>query len=101
MWALVSSAISTALSPPHVPARSFGGLRPVGSHGPRTAAAAANAKAALVSTEPPYQSTLCKPPYVTMTLRSLFFLVCFGLTSATAQQRPLDGFDAYVAKAMT
>jgi CubicO group peptidase (beta-lactamase class C family) len=36
-----------------------------------------------------------------MPLRSLFFLASFGLTSATAQQRPLDGFDAYVARAMT
>src|SRR6267378_7508439 len=89
MWALVSSAISTALSPPHVPARSFGGLRPVGSHGPRTAAAAANAKAALVSMESPYQSTLRKPPYVTMTiLRPLFLLAFLGLTPATAQHAP-------------
>src|SRR5438105_14196288 len=36
-----------------------------------------------------------------MTLRSLIFLACFALTSASAQQRPLEGFDAYVAKAMT
>jgi CubicO group peptidase (beta-lactamase class C family) len=38
-----------------------------------------------------------------MALRSLVFLVCFGVTSASAQQRPrpLDGFDSYVARAMT
>jgi len=36
-----------------------------------------------------------------MTLRALVFLACFSLTSASAQQRPLDGLDAYVAKAMT
>jgi CubicO group peptidase (beta-lactamase class C family) len=35
------------------------------------------------------------------TLRSVFFLACLGFTSATAQQRPLDGFDAYVAKAVS
>src|SRR3989454_1113547 len=35
------------------------------------------------------------------TLRSLFFLACLGLTSAHAQQRPLEGFDAYVAKAVS
>src|SRR2546427_400245 len=99
MCALVSSAISAALSPPHIPARSFGGFTPVGSHGPITAAAATNAKAALVSMEPPYQSTLRKPAYVTMTpLRPLIALTCLGFTSAHAQQRPLAGFDAYVAR---
>jgi CubicO group peptidase (beta-lactamase class C family) len=35
------------------------------------------------------------------TLRSLFFLACLGLTSASAQQRPLEGFDAYVARAVS
>ena len=35
------------------------------------------------------------------TLRPLFLLAVLGLTPAAAQQRPLDGFDAYVAKAMT
>jgi len=37
------------------------------------------------------------------TLRSVFFLACLGLTSARAQQppRPLDGFDAYVARAVS
>src|SRR5256714_1363204 len=34
-------------------------------------------------------------------LRPLFLLAFLGLTPATAQQRPLDGFDAYVAKAMS
>ena len=37
-------------------------------------------------------------------LRTLFFLACLGLTSASAQQRPprpLDGFDAYVARAVS
>jgi len=34
-------------------------------------------------------------------LRPLLALACFGVTAATAQQRPLDGFDAYVARAMT
>src|SRR5712664_398803 len=39
-----------------------------------------------------------------MTLRPLFFLACLGLTTASAQQRsprPLDGLDAYVAKAVS
>ena len=35
------------------------------------------------------------------TLRSLFFLACLSLTSASAQQRPLEGFDAYVARAVS
>ena len=35
------------------------------------------------------------------TLRTLFFLACLGLTSASAQQRPLDGLDAYIARGMT
>src|SRR5256885_7144035 len=45
MWtcALVSSAISAAFSPPHVPARSLGGLTPVGSHGPIASVTAATA----------------------------------------------------------
>src|SRR5712691_3900293 len=34
-------------------------------------------------------------------LRSLIALACLGLPVATAQQRPLDGLDAYVAKALT
>src|SRR6266850_7985054 len=34
-------------------------------------------------------------------LRPLFLLAFLGLTPATAQQRPLDGLDAYVARAMT
>src|SRR2546425_5359154 len=34
-------------------------------------------------------------------LRPLFLLAVLGLSPAAAQQRPLDGFDAYVAKAMT
>jgi CubicO group peptidase (beta-lactamase class C family) len=34
-------------------------------------------------------------------LRPLIALAFLGLTPAAAQQRPLDGFDAYVAKAMT
>src|SRR6267143_6109399 len=63
MCALVSSAISAAFSPPHVPARSLGGLRPVGSHGPRTAAAAANTTAALVSME---TSLPIYPPQTTL-----------------------------------
>src|SRR5712664_1077817 len=49
--ALVSSAISPAFSPPHVPARSLGGLTPVGLHGPSANVAAANANAALLSIE--------------------------------------------------
>src|SRR3989442_10568755 len=53
MWtcALVSSAISPAFSPPHVPARSLGGLTPVGLHGPSANVAAANANAALLRIE--------------------------------------------------
>src|SRR5467141_1302795 len=34
------------------------------------------------------------------TLRPLITLALLGLAPATAQQRPLDGFDAYVAKSM-
>ena len=34
-------------------------------------------------------------------LRPLFLLACLGLTPATAQQRPLDGIDAYISKGMT
>ena len=34
-------------------------------------------------------------------LRPLIALTCLGLPTAKAQQRPLQGFDAYVAKAMT
>src|SRR5213076_3127938 len=84
--ALVSSAISAAFSPPHMPARSFGGLSPVGSHGPMSVAA----------------TTKVKPALVTMTpLRPLIALGCLGLTVASAQQRPLAGLDSYVAKAMT
>src|SRR6266849_3459258 len=33
-------------------------------------------------------------------LRPLIVLALLGLAPATAQQRPLDGFDAYVAKSM-
>src|SRR5437870_2220980 len=51
--ALVSSAISAAFSPPHMPARSLGGLSPVESHGPNANVAAANANAAFVSMGPP------------------------------------------------
>src|SRR6266446_9605671 len=55
MWmcAPESSAISAAFSPPHVPARSLGGLSPVGSQGPNASAAAAIANAALGSIAPP------------------------------------------------
>src|SRR5919198_623542 len=64
--ALVSSAISAAFSPPHNPARSFGGRTAfVGSQGPIVAAAAANTTIALVSMRPPYQSTLWKRRLVT------------------------------------
>src|SRR6266850_2666552 len=102
MCALVSSAISAAFSPPHVPARSLGGLTPVGSHGPRTAAAAANTTAALVSME---TSLPIYPPQTSLghmtILCPLFLLAFLGLSPATAQQRPLDGFDAYIVKAMT
>src|SRR5216110_3796445 len=100
--ALVSSAISAAFSPPHMPARSFGGLSPVGSHGPMSVAATTKVKPALVSMDPPYQSTLRKPPLVTMTpLRPLMALGCLGLPVASAQQRPLAGLDSYGSKAMT
>jgi CubicO group peptidase (beta-lactamase class C family) len=34
------------------------------------------------------------------TLRPLIVLACLGLPSVSAQQRPLDGLDAYVAKAV-
>jgi len=34
-------------------------------------------------------------------LRPLIALTCLGVTVATAQQRPLAGFDAYVARAVT
>src|SRR2546425_13092427 len=34
-------------------------------------------------------------------LRPLFLLAVLGLSPAAAQQRPLDGFDAYVAKAVS
>src|SRR6266540_194275 len=101
--ALVSSAISAAFSPPHVPARSLGGLSPVGSQGPSTAVAATNAIVAL-SMGPPYQSTLRKPPFVTMRTLCLALLLSLGLAPAEAQQRPsrpLQDFDAYVAKAVT
>src|SRR6266545_1464916 len=101
--ALVSSAISAAFSPPHVPARSLGGLSPVGSQGPSTAVAATNAIVAL-SMGPPYQSTLRKPPFVTMRTLCLALLLSLGLAPAEAQQRPsrpLQDFDAYVAKALT
>src|SRR5690349_21489566 len=48
--ALVSSAMSPALSPPHVPARSLGGRTGLPrSQGPISVAAAANTNAALVS----------------------------------------------------
>ncbi len=33
-------------------------------------------------------------------LRALIALICVGVTAASAQQRPLAGFDAYVAKAV-
>src|SRR6266545_949656 len=101
--ALVSSAINAAFSPPQVPARSLGGLSPVGSQGPSTAVAATNAIVAL-SMGPPYQSTLRKPPFVTMRTLCLALLLSLGLAAAEAQQRPsrpLQDFDAYVAKALT
>src|SRR6266702_3532791 len=101
MCALVSSAISAAFSPPHMPARSFGGLSPVGSHGPSSAATATNVTAALVTIGPPYQSTLGKPAFVTMRTLRLALLLPLGLAPAQAQQRPFQGFDAYVAKAVT
>src|SRR6267142_4094167 len=104
-FALVSCAMSAAFSPPHSPITPFGGRTGLdGSQGPSSAAAAVKAKAALVIIEPPYQSTLPKPPLVTMrTLRLLLLLACLGLASARAQQRPplLAGLDAYVAKAMS
>src|SRR2546423_13673043 len=100
--ALVSSAMSAAFSPPHVPAKFLGGRAgSVGLQGPSVAAAAANANAAFVSIKSPYQSTLGARLLVTMrTLRVLIVLICAGLPTAHAQ-RPLDGLDAYVAKAVT
>src|SRR5256885_15956386 len=102
-WALVSSAMRAAFSPPHVPTTFLGGRAgSVGLHGPSVAAAAANANAAFVSIKSPYQSTLGARFLVTMrTLRLLIGLICVGFATARAQQRPLDGLDAYIAKAVT